>query len=328
VAVNSVGTQAPAPTRQRAIISRLVPLVRPIFGLLVLSAIGYAIHSEWSGVHSALRTLAWQSVFASFLAACAGTATSLMAWRALLADEGHHLGIFAAGQVFLVGQLGKYLPGNVWSVVAQVELGKRVGVPRARSFTASLVWVGLSLSTALCVGLLGLPVLASAHSGEGWALIAILPFAVVASTPKVLTRLVNLVLRGLRKPLLPKPLSMRAVLSACGWLALTWIFFGLHLWLLANALGAPGLGGIARCVGGFALAMAAGVLFVFVPSGAGVREALIVTALLPVMSAGEALGIALVSRALFIITDVVSAGGAALATIRQVENADVAPTPT
>jgi uncharacterized membrane protein YbhN (UPF0104 family) len=316
VTVDTAQRKVSQPTSRRTL-ARLVPLVRPAFAALIFAAIVYAIVSEWSGVHSALGTLAWPSVVLSFVAALAGTLASLMAWRALLADEGHRLAPLTAGRIFFVGQLGKYLPGSVWSIVLQMELGKRAGVPRGRAFTTSLVWVGLSLSTALCVGLLGFPVLLSANNGEAWVMVALLPIAVVASLPPVLTRLVNLVLKIMRKGPLPKPLSWRGVLNACTWLVLTWILFGIHLWLLANALGAPGIDGITRCIGGFALAMAAGVVFIFAPSGAGVREALIVAALSPVMSSGEALGIAVVSRALFIAADVLSAGGAAASGIKQ-----------
>ena len=314
-----------SPTRWGRQAARFMPYARPLVGVLIVAAIGYSIISEWSGVRSALHTLAWPSVALAFLAVCAGTFTSLMAWRALLTDEGYKLRPVPAARIFLVGQLGKYLPGSVWSIVLQMELAKRVGVPRARAFTTSLVWVGLSLSTALCVGLLGLPVIFSVHSGEAWTLVVLLPFAVIASWPPILTRLVNLVLRIARKPQLTKPLSARGVLSACGWLAATWLLFGIQLWLLANALGAPGLSGVARCVGGFALAMAAGVVFILAPSGAGMREVLIVAALLPVMPAGEALGIAIVSRALFIVADVASAGAAALSGARQIRPRAAAP---
>ncbi len=324
MSVNSIASRDAATPAKRGVISRLLPFARPVVVLLVLAAIGYAVVSQWNGVRSALTTLAWPSVVLSFLAAMAGTVTSLMAWRALLADEGHRLSPFAAGRIFFVGQLGKYLPGSVWSIVLQMELGKRAGVPRGRAFTTSLAWVGLSLSTALCVGMLGVPLLASADRGEVWVLLIVLPFAVVASFPPVLTRLVNLVLRLMRKGSLPKPLTWRGVLSASAWLGATWVFFGLHLWLLANALGAPGIDGVTRCIGGFALAMAAGVLLVVVPSGAGVREALIVAALAPVMSTGEALGIAVVSRAVFILADVLSAGGAALSGLRQLNRAGTA----
>lgn len=299
-------------------LKRLLPLGRPLIAVLIVLAIVYAVVSEWHGKHGqpgvsdAFSSLAWPSVVLSMLAVFAGTITSLFAWRALLADEGYKITPVAAGRILLVGQLGKYLPGSVWSVILQMELAKRENVPRGRAFTTSLAWVGLSLSTALTVGLLGLPVLASAHHPELWWLLVALPFLVVASLPPVLTRLVNLVLRLLRKGPLPRPLSWSGVLSASAWLVGTWVFFGLHLWLLANALGAPGVGGLTRCVGGFALAIAAGVLFVVAPSGAGVREIIIVAALAPVISSAEAFGVAVVSRILFIVVDVFSAGAAAV----------------
>lgn len=318
MATDGPAPPAPTPSRSRKLLTWGLRLARPAIAILILAAIGYTVASNWNGspgkpgISDALRTLAWPSILLSLAAVFAGTVTSLLAWRALLADEGYRLPAVAAGRIFLVGQLGKYLPGSVWAVVLQMELARRENVPRGRAFTTSLVFIGLSLSTGLTVGLLGLPVLATAHHTALWWLLAALPILVVMSIPQVLTRLVNLVLRLWRKGPLPRPLSWRGVLSAAGWLGGTWIFFGLHLWLLANALGTPGLGGLVRCIGGFALAMAAGVLFVVAPSGTGIREIVIVAALAPVMPTAEALGIAVVSRALFVIADVASAGLAAI----------------
>lgn len=310
--------QAVTLSRRRRLTTWALRLARPAVAVLILAAIGYTVASKWTGtpghpgIVDALRTLAWPSVVLSLAAVFGGTLTSLLAWRALLADEGHPLAVIAAARIFLVGQLGKYLPGSAWAVVLQMELARRENVPRGRAFTTSLVFIGLSLSTALTAGLLGLPVLGSAHRADLWWLLAALPLLVVASMPPVLTRLVNIVLRLWRKGPLPRPLSWSGVLLASGWLFGTWFFFGLHLWLLANALGAPGLGGLTRCIGGFALALAAGVLFIVAPSGTGVREIVIVAALAPVMPAPEALGIAMVSRVLFVIADVGSAGIAAV----------------
>ncbi len=306
----------------RTAMARVLRIARPAVAIVILAIIGYTVASKWTGtpgdpgISDVLRTLGWPSVVLSLAAVFAGTLTSLLAWRALLADEGYALSLIAAARIFLVGQLGKYLPGSVWAVVLQMDLATRENVPRGRAFTSSLAFVGLSLSTGLTVGLVGLPVLASAHHRELWWLLAALPVLLVASIPPVLTRLVNIILRLSRKGPLPRPLSWTGVLSACGWLVGTWIFFGLHLWLLANALGAPGWGGLARCVGGFALALAAGVLFIVAPSGTGVREVVIVAALAPVMSTTEALGIAVASRALFIVADAVSAGVAAASGVR------------
>jgi uncharacterized membrane protein YbhN (UPF0104 family) len=326
----SADNLAPAPAdqgRKRRLVARVLPLVRPVVAVLILAAIIFAVTSEWSGspgkpgIRDAVRALAWPSVVLSLLAVFAGTVTSVLAWRALLADEGHPLTPIPAARIFLVGQLAKYLPGSVWSVVLQADLATRERVPRGRAFTTSLAFVGLSLSTGLTVGLLGVPVLATAHHAILWWLLAAWPLLVIASLPPVLTRLVNLVLRLLRRSPLPRQLSWSGVLAACGWLTGTWILFGVHLWLLANAVGAPGMGGLVRSVGGFALAMTAGVVFVIAPSGAGIREIVIVAALAPVMASAEAFGLAVVSRVLFIIVDVTAAGAAAISARRQLRYA-------
>jgi uncharacterized membrane protein YbhN (UPF0104 family) len=296
--------------------SRLAQLTRVTVALLIVAAIVYAVVSDWDDVRSALITLSWPSVVLAFLAVLAGLAAAVLAWHALLAQEGHLLPLWTAARILLVGQLGKYLPGSFWAVVLQMEIARGAGVPRARTFTTSVVWVGLSVSSALTIGLVGLPVLASLNSPLGWTLIAVLPVALTCTHPRILTMLVNLILRLLRKAPLPRPYSWRGVGTAFGWFLLTWVFYGAHLWFLANALGAPGWEGFVRSLGGFALAVTAGTLFFVAPSGAGVREGLIVAALAVVMTEGEALGIAVVSRMIFTVADVLMAGAAVLSATR------------
>lgn len=300
----------------KALIARGAKVIRPVAAVLIIAAVVYAVVSQWSAVEHGITDMAWQSVALAFACVIIGSCTAVMSWRALLAEEGHRISPLDAGRIFLVGQLGKYLPGSVWSVVVQMELAKRAGVPRARTFTASLCWIGLSLSSALTVGLIGLPVIASAKTPVAWLLVALLPFALVCSHPRVLTRIVDLILRLLRKAPLPHAFTWRGVLHAFGWLLVTWFFYGVQLWLLANSLGAPGWAGFLRCLGGFAVALGAGVVFIVAPSGAGAREALIVAALAGVMSEGSALGVAVVSRMLFTVADIVLAGVAALSAWR------------
>jgi glycosyltransferase 2 family protein len=145
-------------------VGRWARFARPALAVLIVAAVGYAVAAQWPDVSRAIRTLAWSSVLLAFAAVVAGSLCAVMSWRALLAQEGHPLRPAEAGRIFLVGQLGKYLPGSVWSVVIQMELAQRAGVPRARTFTASLAWIGLSLSSALMVGLTGVPVILDAGS--------------------------------------------------------------------------------------------------------------------------------------------------------------------
>ncbi len=305
----------------KAVLAKVVPIARPLLGVLIVAGVVYAVASQWDDVSVAITDMAWQSVVLAFVAVVIGTLAGVQAWRVLLAEEGHPLSFIDASRVFLVGQLGKYLPGSVWSVVVQMELATRLGVPRARSFTATLSWIGLSLSSALTVGVVGLPLLGDSISTWRWVFALVLPIALVCSHPRVLTWLVDLMLKVMRKSPLPHTFTWKGVGGAFGWLLVTWISFGVQLWLLANSLGSPGWSGLARCVSGFALALGAGIIFIVAPSGAGARELIIVAALSGVMSQAQALAVAVVSRMVFTVADILLAGVAAASAVRLLRSA-------
>ena len=136
----------------------------------------------------------------------------------------------------------------------------------------------------------------------------------------MLTFLIQVFLKIVKRPPLQHKLTWLGVLRVVAWSALGWSLFGVHLWLLANAQAAPGVGGLVRCIGSFALAMTVGMFAILLPSGFGVREGVLIAALAPFLTnhggVGAALGIALASRLIFTIADVIAAGGAALSSIR------------
>jgi uncharacterized membrane protein YbhN (UPF0104 family) len=84
----------------------------------------------------------------------------------------------------------------------------------------------------------------------------------------------------------------------------------LSVWILAVSVGASPPEALALCVAGTALAMTLGVLVVVAPSGLGVREAVLVAALSPVLSSSDALAVALVARLAFTVADLLAAVGA------------------
>ena len=113
-------------------------------------------------------------------------------------------------------------------------------------------------------------------------IVAILfPVALICAIPRVLTTLVQLALKLLRRPPLEHTLTWPGVLRVVGWSAVGYTMFGAHLWLLANAQATPGMGGLLRSIGSFAIAMTVGMFAFLSPSGLGVREAVLVAALAP-----------------------------------------------
>jgi hypothetical protein len=66
------------------------------------------------------------------------------------------------------------------------------------------------------------------------------------------------------------------------------------------------------CVGSMGLAMTAGLVAFVLPSGIGARELVIVGGLMAVLPYGQALALAVVSRLLFTVVELASAGAATL----------------
>jgi glycosyltransferase 2 family protein len=279
-------------------------------GLLVV-AVGLAVYglaSQWTQVHADLAKLAWYDVTGAALCAIAGLGCMMLAWRALLADLGSPLPLPAATRVMFVGQLGKYVPGAVWAVAAQVELARDYEVPRRRSATASLV----SMATTLVVGLVAagvtLPLISASAARHYWWVLAITPLAVACLYPPVIKFGLDLVLKTVRKPPLEKSVSLAGMARALAWTTLGWLFYGAHAWLLISEFAGRGGHILALSLGAYALAWSVGFLIIFFPGGIGPREVALIAVLAPVMPSASALVVALASRVVMTVGDLVWAG--------------------
>ena len=118
----------------------------------------------------------------------------------------------------------------------------------------------------------------------------------------------DLLLRLLRRPGICHPFSWSGVATIIAWSVLAWSLLGAHLGLLMVGQVSLDVSGFVQIVGTFALASVAGLFAVVAPSGLGVREGVIVAGLSPFVGTGPALALALTSRLMLTIADVVAAG--------------------
>ncbi|MET8156076.1 lysylphosphatidylglycerol synthase domain-containing protein [Sphaerisporangium sp. NPDC005289] len=291
-------------------------LVRLLFLLVALGFGAWAVAGRWSQVADGFSRLSWPLLAASLVAVLAALSAGMLMWRALLADLGSPLALTDAAKVFFVGQLGKYIPGSLWPVLAQMEMGKDLGVPRSRSATAFFLTYPIYLASGLGVAVLTLPAFAGDSVARYAWLLLLLPVLVAGLHPRVVNGVLGLGLRLLRRPPLERPLSRRGVLASAGWAFAGWAAYGVHLWLVVTGLGAAGPRALALSLGAFSLAWCLGFIVVIAPAGAGVREVAMVAALAPVLPGGTALAAALCSRLLVSLGDLMWAGLAGLAARR------------
>jgi glycosyltransferase 2 family protein len=289
----------------------LMRVVRIVLGAVALVFVVVAVAQRWHAVRHLLAELRPGTIALSSLAVLAGTAAGMMGWRAVLADLGSALPIRPAARVMLLGQLGKYVPGSLWSVVAQTELARNLGVPRRRSAAAALVYNALGLGIGLLLAVVSLPALLRSHDVPGWLVVVVAasPLSLACFAPPVLTRLINAALRLLRRTPLEHPFSWAGTIRAVGWMALMWLCMSLHVWLLGVGLGARPGAMLLPAIGGYAAAWSAGFLVVVAPAGAGVRETLLTVTLAAALPGGTAaaLTVALISRLLSTAAEVIAA---------------------
>jgi uncharacterized membrane protein YbhN (UPF0104 family) len=305
---------APEPATPLAPAPRAAALRRAGLLLLVVLGVGLALLTlagEWEQLRAGASRLSPGYLGAAALAVGASLLLSLLSWRATLAGLGTELPLRPAARIYFIGQLGKYVPGSVWPVLAQMELGAAYGLSRPVVGAGSLLAMATAVPVALTIGLLAVPGLLSADGSAYLLLFLALPVALVVLSPPVLNPLLARALRLARRPPLPQPIAGRAVFRVAGWSAGSHLLLGLQAWFLALDLGAEGPAVLPLAVGGFALASVAGLLALPVPAGAGVREAAIVLALAPVLPLGSALLLALVSRVLLTVGDLAAATTAA-----------------
>ncbi|MEV4468918.1 lysylphosphatidylglycerol synthase domain-containing protein [Nonomuraea sp. NPDC049504] len=279
-------------------------LVRYGFLAVALGFGAWAVIREWDAVVAGFARLSVPALAGSLVAVVAALLGAMLTWRTLLADLGSPLRLRPAAKVFFVGQLGKYIPGTVWPMLAQMEMGRDLGVPRPRSATAFFLMMPVQLATGLLVTLVTL-----GWDRYGWLLLFI-PLLLVLLEPKVVNAVIGFALRKLKREPLERSLTRRGMLTALAWALAGWVAYGVHLYFVVPQ------GGLVFAVGAFALSWCLGIMTFVIPAGAGVRELAMVAVLAPQLDRGSAIAVALASRIVIIAGDLICAGTAGIAARR------------
>ncbi|GAB3464252.1 lysylphosphatidylglycerol synthase transmembrane domain-containing protein [Actinophytocola sediminis] len=295
-------TATPAPVSRKRVWFRRVMLV------LLLTFAVTAIVANRDGLLEALRETEPWAIPVAFVPGLIALLTSLGAWRSLLADVGSRLPWRAAARIFFLSQLGKYVPGSVWSILTQMELSQQHNVPKRSILMVGIVSIAVAVTSGLTLAVVMLPFAVPDAIARYWWVLLVLPVLLSVLHPAVLTRCLGIAMKVLRREPLPKPPSWRGLGTTAGFQFGTWMLLGLHAWILLIGLGASPLAALPVAIGGYALAYSIGQLAIGLPAGAGVREAGLTLVMSTVVPAPAALLLALLSRALLTLVDLTMAG--------------------
>lgn len=203
-------------------------------------------------------------------------------------------------------QLAKYIPGNVFHFIGRHALGHRLGFEHAPMVCAALLEnVGLILAAALwaLVGvLLWLDLPAAGLSPGTLAAVLAIPFLAVLALAYGLPRLAKFWGGEIRRR---SPGEVLTGLVPAYFLYLAFFFVsGVILWAMAALVGGASAALLLPVAAAVAAAWIAGFLTPGASAGIGVREAVLVATLSPMLGAAEATLMAIAFRAVTLLGDV------------------------
>ncbi|PCN49280.1 hypothetical protein Csp2054_03630 [Curtobacterium sp. 'Ferrero'] len=273
-----------------------------------------SVARQWPDIVRDFASLDALTVTVGVAATVAALVANMLSWRAMMAASGFRLRLGAASSIFFVGQLGKYIPGGVWSIAAQAELGRAHGLQRTSSAVAALASMLVSMVTAALVGIVAVLLGTPDGLATFWWLIPFVLLGLVSLTPPVLGRLIRIAFRVLRRPAQDTSLSWPGTVMSLVWSLAMWVAYGVQATVVLRAFGADSPVLFPVAVGAYAVAWLVGFLVVIAPAGIGPREAVLVLLLGAVAGGSAPLALAVISRAFMTLGDVVLAGvGAVLA---------------
>ncbi|MCL8024958.1 hypothetical protein [Nocardioides bruguierae] len=297
------GTQTAVPARPSPSRARLRVAVRVLFVLAVLACAGVGLRGRWGDFVAALTGVRPLDLAGAAACVLVGLWLTAGTWLRLLRGFGHRLPPYEGPRVFFTGQLGKYIPGAVWSLGAHADLARPYGVGVRTAVATGLLFLVVNVATAgalagalVTAGVPALPV-------PRWTGPIAVVLCLAALTPPVVDALgTRLARHGGRLGL-----GWGDMAVLCARMAATWLCYAGSVVALAPR---PSLELLAVATGGFAAAYVVGVAVVVAPAGVGAREVALVALLAPHTGVGHATAIALVTRVLQTLGDFAAAAAA------------------
>jgi uncharacterized membrane protein YbhN (UPF0104 family) len=303
---------AAVPTTGRR--ARVLTAVKWVAAVVAVAFLVWSVAKQWDKIVHDFASLDAVTVVVGIVFTLVALVANMLSWRAMMAASGYRVRLAAASSIFFVGQLGKYIPGGVWSIAAQAELGRAHGLQRTGSAVAALASMLVSMVTAALVGIVAVLLASSTGFATFWWLIPLIVIGLVCLTPPVLSRLIAIAFRVLRRPPQDTTLTWSGTVMSLVWSLVMWVAYGVQASVVLRAFGADSPALFPVAVGAYAVAWLVGFVVIIAPAGIGPREGILVLLLGSVAGGSAPLALAVISRVFMTIGDVVLAGvGAVLA---------------
>jgi uncharacterized membrane protein YbhN (UPF0104 family) len=242
------------------------------FAALVLFFAFRALAGQWNQVGSRLLHVqfGWKHIASATVLILVTYALLIEGWRRILSAWDSHLAFRHAARIWFLSNLGKYVPGNIWSLTAMGVMARERGLSGLAAAGSSVIMQSVTLATGTAIvmvtgaTLLGQPVLVG---------VTVLLLVVgVVTAPRYLPRLVvwagHVTGREFVAPSIPAAGIWTAALASTA----SWLLYGLAFQLFVRGLLGAAPGEISSYIAVYTAAYILGFISPIAPAGLGVRE--------------------------------------------------------
>jgi len=257
-----------------------------------------ALSGQWDEAAARLASLdvGWALVAIATIIVLLTYVLLIDTWRRTLAAWSAALPFGAAARIWFVSNLGKYIPGKIWSIAAMGVMARENAVSpvaaAGSSILIQLVTIASGIGVVLVTGARAIeqPVLA--------VVVASVVLASIAATPVILPAVVRWAAGMVGREVVVPPLPARIVWEAFFRATLSWVAYGIAFQLFVRAVLGEAAGAVTSYIAVYAASYIIGFLALFAPGGAVVRESAMVAGMLRLGLAVEAdaLAVAIASR--------------------------------
>lgn len=273
----------------------------------------FAAHSlatQWGNFEARIThiQLGWQSIAAATLLVLVTYGLLIEGWRRVLVAWDSHLPLSDAARIWFLSNLGKYVPGNIWSLTAMGVMARRKGLSALAAAGSSVIMQTVSLATGTGIvmvtgaKLLGQPLLVGAAVA---GLVVLLLLA-----PRFLPSLANWVGSLIGRAIVPPSIPATSIWTAAVASSLSWLFYGLAFRLFVQGLLGNAPGEVSSYIAAYTAAYILGFISPIAPAGLGVRELTLAAFMtqLGLASEADAALVAIAARLWLTIVEVVPSG--------------------
>lgn len=256
--------------KKRQILKKIIAV---IIIVAVFSFLGKVLYQNWTKVpfeklefNYIFLTLSFVFLFFCFL-------LGSFIWKLILRSMGESITLKKSMGIIAVSQLGRYIPGKVWTFFGRMYLAKREGIPERKTATSMLLETGLLVISAAIIFLIAFGFCKGTvlPNKVYWALFLI-PAGLIVLYPPIFTSIINFFLKRLKREVIDIKIRYIEILGLLILYCFVWLFQGIGFYFLIKSFYPVEFASFLPLMGTYTISWVIGFLSLITPGGLGVRE--------------------------------------------------------